>query len=89
MTTHGGARPNSGPKRIPIDMERVATLLARGLSQREIGKRLGVEKTTINRAINRAKGIVVPVPVRVRVRVKADKPKTLVNSVFNLGDRKL
>lgn len=52
--THGGARPNSGPKPYPIDLDRVKALQKQGLSQRAIAERFGVGRGVIQCALRRA-----------------------------------
>lgn len=51
--THGGARPNSGPKPTPINTTRLQALLDQKISKAEIGRRFGVEVGVITRAIKR------------------------------------
>lgn len=52
--THGGARPNSGPKPYPIDLNRVRALQKQGLSQRAIAERFGVGRGVVQCALRRA-----------------------------------
>lgn len=49
--THGGARPNSGPKPTPLNMPRVLALRAQGFSYADIGARFGVSWGVVRRAV--------------------------------------
>lgn len=47
MTTHGGKRPNTGPKPPNIDLNRVKARLARGYTQQAIADDFGVQRHQI------------------------------------------
>lgn len=50
---HGGARPGSGPKPTPIHESRVHALIAQGISQAEVARRMGVSPKVIRRVLRK------------------------------------